>query len=408
MTEHNSTNIDYDKIAEEIICNLIERYETEPLNSKQRSMVHEIIKKYDSIESISLNISGSPLKKIVIKKKDTSQEKNKLIIDSSSIRFFCDYMKIPFPVMSEKYVEYYLNLLDKYYDCKNKWKIFLTELENKSLHSIKNEVIDVNNRVIEYIKSHEEYKEFITKEHSIPDIAVGNEIYSTTNSNKLFVSIDIVSANYRVLKTHCPSLCENLEWSDFIRKFTNNEFIIKSKYAREVIFGKLGCKSINKMPIIFIDNVIKHIDEKYGEFLRKIRCSNDEVIFEISPEKINLFLPLVNQFKMYINEIDDKCYRVEVFRLAQLGNHAYFVKQIMSNDQDEFSDVTKDITKNMTKNMTKNVTKDVFKGVPKKFSAQCVKFYENQPILEIDRKFTDDNNLIATYDQSIFEAEYFS
>jgi len=378
----SSVPTDYDIIAQQIMDGTMEIYETAALNSKERSEVHETIKKYDAIESVSVSISGSPLKKITIKKKNALVEKTKFepVVNSAMIRYFCDYMKVPFPVFSEKYVDYYLDVLDKYYDCKAKWKIYLDELEKNSLGSIKNEVNSVYAKVIDYVKSHEEYKEFIAKQHTIPDISMGNELYSVVNKDKTFVSIDVRSANYRVLKTYCPILCENLEWTDFIRKFTDNEFIINSKYAREVLFGKLGCKPIGKMPIIFIDNVIKHVDTKYSSYLKKMRCSNDEIVYEVISDKINEFVPLIDEFRARVNELDNKCYRVDVFKLKQLGTRAFFVKELIGSDKVEF------------------------KAVPKKFSVQSVKFYEGKPITDLDKKFTDEMELIATYDSSVFDA----
>lgn len=385
MTDNISSittmSTDYNIVAQQIINGSIENYETIALNSKERADIHETVKKYGELESVSVSIFGSRLKKIIIKKKDDTIEKASTIptINSAMIKFFCDYAKVPFPVFSEKYVDYYLDTLDKYYDCKAKWKIYLSELEKNSLASIKNEINSVYTKVIDYVKSHEEYKDFIAKEHKIPDIFMGNELYSVPNKDKTFVSIDVRSANYRVLKTHCPTLCENLEWVDFIRKFTSNEFIIGSKYAREVVFGKLGCKPIAKMPIIFIDNVIKRTDTKYGSYLKKVRCSNDEIIYEVTTDKISEFISLIDEFKACVNELDNKCYRVDVFKLKQLGTREFFVKELIGSDKVEF------------------------KAVPKKFSVQSVKFYEGKAITDLDKKFTDEMDLTATYDSSIFD-----
>jgi hypothetical protein len=376
--------VDYDQIARQIIGGFLENYTTSALDSKQRAKIHEIIEKYEGIESISqvCNISTestSSLKKIIIQKIPTFLEKKTPIINSATIRFFCDYMKIPFPVPNEKYLNYYLDIMDKYYDCKAKWKIFTDVLEQKNIGSIKNELNTVYTKVIDYIKSHKEYKDFILNNYTIPDIFMGNELYSISNKNKTFLSIDVRTANYRVLKANCPSLCENLEWTEFIKKFTDNNFIINSKYAREVLFGKLGCKQIAKMPVIFIDNIDKHISTKYSSYLKKIRCSNDEIIYEISNDKIDSFSLIIDEFKTCVNELDDKCYRVEFFKLKQLGNYSYFVKEFIASEKVEF------------------------KKIPKKFSAQCIKYYEGKSINEFDRKFIDEMEMIATYDTSIFD-----
>jgi hypothetical protein len=321
---------------------------------------------------------GSKLKKIIIKKKNTIKEKKDIIINSTIIHFFSVYMQVPMTVTNAEYLDYYLDVLDKYYDSKAKWNIFFSELKKNSLSSIKEEINRVCFNIINYIKSCEEYHKFISEKYEIPNIDVENEIYSVVNSGKSFVSIDVKNANYRVLKYYCPSLCENLEWNDFIKKFTSNEIIITSKYFREIVFGKLGFKQIGKMPIIFIDKVIKHVELKYSEYLEILRCYNDEVIFKILPHKYVSFMSLLDEFRTWIDELDNECYRVDVFKLKQLGSRSYFVKENQNNKVD-------------------------FKAIPKKFIVQCIKYYENKPIMDIDRKFTDDMNMVATYDKSIFD-----
>jgi hypothetical protein len=358
-----SNEEEYENICQKLTESTIENYETTPLNSKERSKIYEIMKKYPSLETQTTSIGVTGLKQIIIRRKKSDEKKT---IDSLAIKLFCKYMIIPFPTFNPKYVDYYLELMDTYYDCKRKWKIYLEVLEKQNPSSIKNEINTVCAKIIEHIKTSEEYNNFISEEHKIPNIKIGNELYSMINKNKIFVSIDVRSANYRVLKENCPSLCENLEWNDFIKKFTSNEFIIQSKYFREVVFGKLGCKLIADMPLVFINRAINAIEEKYSSYLKKIRCSNDEVIYEVLNDKLESWMYVMDEFKQEINKLDNLCYRVDVFKLVQLGNRAYFVKEAINNKKIEF------------------------KSIPKKFSAQCIKYYEKKPINSIDKKFTDE------------------
>ena len=71
-------------------------------------------------------------------------------------------------------------------------------------------------------------------------------------------------------------------------------------------------------------------------------------------------------------------FRVEKYKLSQIGRLSYFVREFAFGKKD-------------------------FKNIPKKFIMQCIKHYEHKPITEIDRKFSDEDGMLATYDKDIFQ-----
>lgn len=70
------------------------------------------------------------------------------------------------------------------------------------------------------------------------------DIYNIANSGKIFLSIDIIQANFTILRDLCPSIfvkdSKVLSWYKFVKNLTKSEFIAKSKYFRELVFGNTG------------------------------------------------------------------------------------------------------------------------------------------------------------------------
>ena len=69
------------------------------------------------------------------------------------------------------------------------------------------------------------------------------DIYKPMFDGACFFSLDLKKANYHVLKFYHPNLVLNTHtYEDFIGQFTEFDYIRKSKYIRQVIFGNLNPK----------------------------------------------------------------------------------------------------------------------------------------------------------------------
>lgn len=381
----------------------------EDLTRQERSIIHETVKSVGMF-SKSFMKTGSTHKYIVISKYDNISENtnnsdtygnqnnqdnqnnqnneiNNITIDDNFINIFSDLTKIPIPIPLPEYFDYYLDMTDPYYDSKKKLELFKTDcIKLGGLHQLRKKINDVSEEIIQSIKNNPDFQLFRSMKQVTPDIVKG-KFYNASNCNnsKYYISIDIKTANFSVMKSYFPSLFMNYnDWDSFISNFTDSQFIIKSKLLREIIFGKLGVASqINKLCPIFIEKVVKFI-EKYHEFnmfsiSNAVCITADEVIFSVSSD---FDITLINRLIEIINTEFPNLFHVKPFKLIKLGSKQYFVKKYIDSNG--------------------GICRDEFKCCPDKFIMQCIKYHQNKHITDVDLKFIDEG-YVATYMKSIFD-----
>lgn len=339
------------------------------ISSKDRYIIHTEVEKL-GLFSKSKSDKNTIGKSIIIQK--TSFEKSvEHIITIDYVKFLSTYAIIPLPILSPEYLNYYLDLFDPYYDCKKMHELLLNELKTQTLIQFKKYIQNIIDKILETIKNNDDYISFTKMNIDIPDILQSTKIYNINNINKRLISLDVRTANFRTLKRFTKTLFSS-EWVDFLRMFTDSEFLLNSKYLREKIFGELNNK-IQKLANIFIQDAINFINEsEYIDELKTLYISNDEIIFEVS-DTFDF-----NKFYEFIINKFGSTFHIKIFKLDQISNYSYFAK-IFEDGKMEF------------------------KNIPKKFIPQCIKYYLNEEITEIDRSFCDESGLIAVYKKSIFD-----
>lgn len=161
---------------------------------------------------------------------NTTVVAHKFLITREMIDFFVKFTSIPIPSTNPEYIDYYLQVLSKYYDT-NMWNIFVDEIKNYGINRIRHECGKVRALVLEEIKSNPEYVQFCKTTINIPiGLTTGNNVYQSNFASKWFVSIDVKAANFTFLKHNCPSI--NTTWTEFIGKYTNSQFVVQSKPNR--------------------------------------------------------------------------------------------------------------------------------------------------------------------------------
>lgn len=201
-------------------------------------------------------------------------------------RFVKDY-KLPIKIYDEPYFSYQLNLYDDYYNCVEKYEAFKLEL-----NAFNNEedyfayYRSIKEKMMYYIKNSTGYTIFNSPDHyndiKKNEVNITNlptsDIYKDSNIGKTFLSIDMIKANFNTLRYFNPEMFNYKDtWEDFCRMFTDSEYIINSKYIREVIFGNCNPKRQIQYEKYLMSSLLPELPIDKIVFF-----SNDEIVLDIT------------------------------------------------------------------------------------------------------------------------------
>lgn len=293
-------------------------------------------------------------------------------------RFIKDF-NLPIPLESKDLLPYYIDLYDSVFNTRYKLEIFKEMIKDfeseEDFYNYRNGVV---HEVLEFIENQDSYKEFNQRELGLDySITTGRDktirnssIYSLSNVGKYFLSIDLKSANFVVLKSIDKNLVKGKDtWEEFMSEFTEYEYLKKSKHLRQSLLGKLNSKRIMKYAKYLLESkVIKPLLDRKQIKLEQIVSHNyDEFIIELE-EQSNIDKILKD------NEIiDSSDLNIRKFKLLQISNkYLYFVK-------------------------VEDSGRIEFKGVDKRVFPQVFKYYFNLPIENKDLLFTTELGIPAKF-----------
>ena len=255
--------------------------------------------------------------------------------------------KIPIRLYAEPYFTERLELLDKYYGTLEKWKAFCTEVEK---FPNEEEYFAMYNTTKEsamyFIKTSQGFdnfnkldmNQFAIKNKNLPS----KDIFKPSNIGKTFISLDMKKANFSSLKAYDPTIFDNAEtWEDFIRKFTDSEYIVNSKYIREVIMGNCNPSRVITYEKHITDTILTKLIAAGINIEDVVFFSNDEIIIDINSDPLVILahieevlpdveVPIrIEQFKLsavkknnkiigYIKELVDGTYDFKCFNNQDL------------------------------------------------------------------------------------------
>ncbi len=354
-------------------------FETEPLDAKDRTQIHEYCR-LNNLTSKS-NDKQKGEKSMIISRRKEEDDNNLVKPDCLSytyskdhykvvemtrklIQTFEEYSKIPIPTYDPELLQYYLETLEPMYDCKKMFGLF-----EKALKTTGKAFSQELHRTIDIIKTHiEKHPEYIKfkqeiKSQKIPDLGMGKcEIFKKENVGKFFVSVDVVSANFRCVKKFCPTMFSG-EWKDFVKQFTDIEFLIESKMFREICLGKIFKGIVQTYPLVFIEKVFEMTKRDFPK-MKPVSVLNDEIVYMV-PKDFNKIL-----FDDEVQQLLPNHFRVEMFMIKQLGEYDYFVKEFVQDSK-----------------------KPQLRNVPRTNSIECLKHYFELPFDDRDLMFEKDDRL---------------
>ena len=241
---------------------------------------------------------------------------------------FCKNCGIPINLYAEPYFTDRIKLLEKQYGSASKYQKFLAYIEEfKSEQEYYEFYNKVKDNIIAAIKATAGYQRFnemdmkeigeIIKGYSLPS----KTIYKPTFSGKHFISIDMKQANFTSLYHYDPTIFDGATtWEEYIRKFTDDECIIESKYVRQRIFGECNPNRQATYEKFLMCGIIAFLLAEIPE---------EDIVFFSNDEIVVLDNGYLNCIEKYVQRYSDKTglkFKVESFKLYDLGNGIGYMK----------------------------------------------------------------------------------
>ena len=244
-------------------------------------------------------------------------------------RFVKDF-NLPINLVDSPYFEYYMDRYDFF--PKEEWKNCLQTIETSfdgNVDKWLENYSQIRDNIITTIENSTAFQEFNNvdmKKIVLPTFSVGDlNIYNNSNTGKIFISIDLKKANFQALRRYNPEIVMNCKtYEELMEKFGGDDYFKKSKYTRQVIFGKLNPKKTIHFEKYLIGSIFGTPDNLLFTFLYNntelVTVKSDEIVFEITdkamvPEFNRNFL---NLLKKEIKEHNDLDVTVEAFHLSRI------------------------------------------------------------------------------------------
>ena len=300
-------------------------------------------------------------------------------------RFIKDW-KLPFQVVQEPFFSYAIETLDSHFNTVEKLKMLTDIIETLGTEE---DFFSESNRVkttlIDAIQAKPSYTELqadrLETYETKPNVSQ-KDIYNMENVNKTFISLDLVKANFNVMRGYNSELTLGYEtYEEMVSSVTGFDYFKKSKYLRQVIFGNMLPKKQQKLQKFVMSKVISMLHEDVGIAMEDfVSASADEVVFAVDPTNVDKFVGMVSKklAESALTSAYSKWVRVEAFTLKSIGNKKFFVKEnCLSDDVD-------------------------FKGIPSFLFMQVFRKYTETPETKLDRTFYHEG-FMASFDVGVFD-----
>lgn len=251
-----------------------------------------------------------------------------------------------------------LQLYDRCFDTKYKTQYddFAYKIASKykgNAEAYLAEYTRVKEAAMEEIKSRREYARFLETDIIADEAYRDNDnqktVYTSTNDNKVFISIDMRKANFSSLR--CFGVFNEDTWEEFLSKFTDDEHILNSKYIRQVILGNCSPKrqmqletkimSLLYERLMLKDSIVSRLAA--ASAVRVAAKAVDEIVLQITDPSV--VIGVANAIEDIVADVESQAgrplFRVQVYKLYAL------TEQILLSNNASVQRVSKDNAKTL-------------------------------------------------------------
>lgn len=209
---------------------------------------------------------------------------------------FIDDVSAPIQVLQEPYFTQRVELFEKDFGTLTDYKEYLSVIDKYSGGNImvfRDILRSLKDKIISSVNNSGAYKDFCANDNLIKSLRkltfkVGNtNLYTEVNKDCYFVSFDLKKANFQALQWINPAIVLDCDtYDEFIGKFTDINWLAKSKISRQYIFGSLSSSnrlgSVEKQIIFDVEQFLSKT--VLVDFFDLFSMNNDEIIYKLKPD----------------------------------------------------------------------------------------------------------------------------
>jgi len=246
-------------------CGKLERTRQDVFDGEKK-VVHLHVTRVQQHKGASSSVASRPIK-----------------IDEQIVSHFRKYTRLPLPVTTATLLPYYLDMLAPFGDAQAKWLLFLEDVRTYgSVASVNGAVNNVIDRVERHLSEHPDLAAFRSGEFADERAFVrqfretraaellahkqnpGNDIYTRNNDGQRFISVDINSANFTVVRQQYPGLFRgHVTWEAFITDFLATPSPHSSSAASSSAAAAASSSSVSPPPLRPLNTL------QFSKFLRE-------------------------------------------------------------------------------------------------------------------------------------------
>lgn len=219
------------------------------------------------------------------------------------VKGFCKLFDINIP--NKEYFDYYIEQLSKTRKMKNIYDLIsMYEDFEKECDDVLEYKISKSTDIINFVQNSYAYQELVC--HPIADYPSAKSF--VYEEDKIYVSIDIIKANYTSFKMFDDKNEFGNSYADFLSKFGVHPIFSHSKSFRQFIFGNTNPKRQNKAQRGIIEELLKTLQHLK---LETVCVRADEVIYTIDD---------FSNLQQIVNNVDQDRFKIQVFTVKRIDD----------------------------------------------------------------------------------------
>ena len=232
---------------------------------------------------------------------------------------FVDDFQLPITTVLDPYFDRQIHLLEDSFGAATKYLELMTTIRdffNGNPQAFLEHRRSVKDKILNEILASDAYKAMLADKSPLEDytpLVGARELYTEEQDGGMFISFDMVKANFQALRYVDPSIMRDCEtWEEYVSKFTDIEYLAHAKQIRQEVLGKLNGKRLAAIERRIANDFAKVLIERYGDKFTLFSIKTDEIIlkfngkekefekFELANEEFQGFKFRANKFKLHM------------------------------------------------------------------------------------------------------------